>query len=65
MPNPEEAFHPELKLYEKRKGVYPKAVDGKFRRLKWVIMAVTLAIYYITPWIGSLHPFGNLFCPFP
>jgi cytochrome c oxidase accessory protein FixG len=51
MPNPEEVFHPELKLYEKRKGVYPKAVDGKFRRLKWVIMAVTLAIYYITPWI--------------
>ena len=38
-------------LYEGRKGVYPKAVDGFFRRLKWAIMAVTLAIYYITPWI--------------
>lgn len=42
---------PKPKLYEKRKGVYPKAVDGNFRRLKWAIMAVTLAIYYITPWI--------------
>jgi cytochrome c oxidase accessory protein FixG len=40
-----------LELYEKRKGVFPKAVNGNFRRLKWAIMAVTLAIYYITPWI--------------
>lgn len=51
MSNPEEILDPELKLYEKRKGVYPKAVDGTFRKLKWMIMAVTLGIYYITPWI--------------
>jgi cytochrome c oxidase accessory protein FixG len=38
-------------LYEKRKAVYPKAVDGFFRRLKWVIMVVTLTIYYVTPWL--------------
>ena len=38
-------------LYEKRKGVYPKAVDGFYRRLKWVVMAVTLAIYWGTPWL--------------
>jgi len=38
-------------LYEKRKAVYPKAVDGFYRRLKWAIMAVTLAIYYVTPWL--------------
>lgn len=38
-------------LYEARKGVYPKAVNGPFRRFKWAIMAVTLAIYYGTPWI--------------
>ncbi len=38
-------------LYEARKGVYPKKVDGFFRRFKWAIMAITLAIYYITPWI--------------
>ena len=37
--------------YVKRKGVYPKAVNGPFRRLKWAIMAVTLAIYYVTPWL--------------
>ena len=38
-------------LYEKRKGVYPKQVDGFYRRLKWVVMAITLTIYYVTPWI--------------
>ena len=38
-------------LYEKRKGVYPRAVDGFYRRLKWAIMAVTLAIYWGTPWL--------------
>ena len=38
-------------LYQPRKAVYPKAVDGFFRRLKWAIMAVTLAIYYVTPWL--------------
>ena len=38
-------------LYEKRRGVYPKAVDGFYRRLKWAIMAVTLAIYWGTPWL--------------
>lgn len=38
-------------LYEKRKGVYLKAVDGFYRRLKWAIMAVTLGIYWATPWL--------------
>ena len=38
-------------LYEKRKGVYPKAVDGFYRRFKWAVMAVTLAIYWGTPWL--------------
>ena len=38
-------------LYERRKGVYPKAVDGFYRRLKWAVMAVTLAIYWGTPWL--------------
>jgi len=42
---------PTESLYEKRKAVYPKAVDGFFRRLKWTVMAVTLTIYYVTPWL--------------
>ncbi|HEX9807766.1 MAG TPA: cytochrome c oxidase accessory protein CcoG [Alteraurantiacibacter sp.] len=39
------------KLYEKRKAVHNKRIDGPFRRFKWFVMAVTLAIYYATPWI--------------
>ncbi|MFK7866641.1 MAG: cytochrome c oxidase accessory protein CcoG [Alphaproteobacteria bacterium] len=38
-------------LYESRRKVYPKAVGGTFRSLKWLIMLVTLGIYYLTPWI--------------
>jgi cytochrome c oxidase accessory protein FixG len=38
-------------LFEARRKVFPKAVDGTFRRLKWAIMGVTLAIYYVTPWL--------------
>ena len=42
---------PPLKLYEKRKSVHNKRIDGPFRRFKWLVMLVTLAIYYVTPWI--------------
>jgi len=38
-------------LYEKRRAVFPKAVRGRFRTLKWAVMIVTLAIYYVTPWL--------------
>ncbi len=39
------------KLFAATKKIYPKRVDGKFRQLKWLIMTVTLGIYYITPWL--------------
>ena len=29
-------------LYAKRQPVYPQKIDGRFRRLKWAIMAVAL-----------------------
>ncbi|WP_025898429.1 cytochrome c oxidase accessory protein CcoG [Sneathiella glossodoripedis] len=38
-------------LYVKREKIHPKKATGSFRRLKWIIMGITLAIYYITPWI--------------
>lgn len=38
-------------LYEARRAVHNKRVDGPFRRFKWLVMVVTLAIYYGTPWI--------------
>lgn len=42
---------PPEKLYEARKAVHNKRIDGPFRRFKWIVMAVTLAVYYGTPWI--------------
>lgn len=38
-------------LYAAREPIFPKRVSGPFRNLKWVILIVTLGIYYITPWI--------------
>ncbi|WP_111559531.1 4Fe-4S dicluster domain-containing protein [Paracoccus sediminilitoris] len=38
-------------LYAARVPIFPRRVQGYFRRLKWWIMAVTLAIYYLTPWL--------------
>ena len=38
-------------LYAAREPVFPRRVSGRFRTLKWWIMGVTLAIYYLTPWI--------------
>jgi len=38
-------------LYAKRKQIYPKLVSGKFRSLKWGVLAGSLAIYYALPWL--------------
>jgi cytochrome c oxidase accessory protein FixG len=38
-------------LYVAREPIFPRRVKGSFRTLKWWIMAVTLGIYYITPWL--------------
>lgn len=38
-------------LYAAREPIFPKRVYGRFRNLKWLIMIVTLGIYYITPWL--------------
>jgi cytochrome c oxidase accessory protein FixG len=38
-------------LYAARQKIFPKRAEGAFRRLKWIILAVTLGIYYITPWL--------------
>ena len=38
-------------LYAAREPVFPRRVNGFFRSMKWWIMAVTLGIYYLTPWI--------------
>ena len=38
-------------LYKKREKIFPRRVRGTFRSLKWLVMTITLAIYYLTPWL--------------
>ena len=38
-------------LYKAQEPIFPRKVRGFFRTFKWWIMAVTLGIYYLTPWI--------------
>jgi cytochrome c oxidase accessory protein FixG len=56
-------------LYKKRVKIHPKRVQGSFRRLKWIIMAVTLGIYYLAPWIrwdrGANAPDQAILIDFP
>ncbi len=38
-------------LYAARKKIFPKRAKGTFRRFKWIVMLITLGIYYVTPWL--------------
>jgi cytochrome c oxidase accessory protein FixG len=47
----EPAEEDEPPFYQPHQKVYPQSVKGTFRRIKWIVLAVTLAIYYLTPFI--------------
>lgn len=38
-----------IQFFAKREKIYPRSVQGKYRRLKWLAMLVTLTIYYLAP----------------
>lgn len=38
-------------LYADRVKVYPKAVHGLYRKIKWAILIACLSVYYLAPWI--------------
>ncbi|WP_050628703.1 cytochrome c oxidase accessory protein CcoG [Bradyrhizobium viridifuturi] len=38
-------------LYAPRKKVYPQSVSGRFRSIKWRLMAVCLGVYYLLPFV--------------
>lgn len=46
-------------LYKAREPIYPKSVRGTFRRIKWIVMGVLLAIYYIVPFLRWDRGPGN------
>jgi len=40
-----------IQLFADRTRVYPKAVKGYFRRLKWLSLWLLLGVYYLAPWL--------------
>src|SRR4051794_10496903 len=38
-------------LYAPRKQIYPQAVKGHYRTIKWAVLAITLGTYYFLPFI--------------
>lgn len=38
-------------LYAPRARVYPRAVAGKWRRIKWATLVLLLGLYYLVPWL--------------
>ncbi|ARC87615.1 cytochrome c oxidase accessory protein CcoG [Rhodovulum sp. MB263] len=39
------------RLYSAREPIFPRRVSGKYRSLKWWLLAICLGIYYLLPWI--------------
>lgn len=48
---PESRPSESIKFFARQEKIYPRAVSGKYRRLKWLVMALTLSIYYLAPLI--------------
>ena len=38
-------------LYVARRKIYPQSVQGTFRTIKWIVLIVTLGIYYLLPFV--------------
>lgn len=41
----------QIQYFQKEPKVYPRKVSGRYRRIKWIVMAITLGIYYLAPFI--------------
>jgi cytochrome c oxidase accessory protein FixG len=60
---------PETPLYAARRKVYPQAVSGTYRRIKWAVLLITLGIYYGLPFVrwdrGPFAPNQAVLVDFP
>ncbi|MGA0533692.1 cytochrome c oxidase accessory protein CcoG [Hansschlegelia sp. KR7-227] len=41
----------EISLYVSARKIYPQAVSGRFRSIKWALLLLTLGIYYALPFV--------------
>jgi len=51
MHTPPTGIDSEPPLYAARNKIYPQSVSGTFRRIKWIVLLVTLGIYYGLPFV--------------
>jgi cytochrome c oxidase accessory protein FixG len=58
-----------IPLYAPWRKIYPQSVQGTFRRIKWVVLIVTLGIYYLLPFVrwdrGPNAPHQAVLIDFP
>lgn len=40
-----------ITYFAAQKTVYPRSVKGRYRSIKWALIGLFMAIYYLTPWI--------------
>jgi cytochrome c oxidase accessory protein FixG len=56
-------------LYAAARKIYPKKIDGEFRRIKWGIQLFTLGVYYLLPFVrwhrGPNEPTQAVLVDFP
>src|SRR5262249_25568492 len=56
-------------LYVARRKIYPQHVKGTFRRIKWIVLCITLGIYYGLPFVrwdrGPTAPDQAVLIDFP
>jgi len=50
-PPPDEPGDYEGPLYAARRKIYPQSVSGTYRRIKWIVLLITLGIYYLLPFV--------------
>jgi cytochrome c oxidase accessory protein FixG len=41
----------ERSLYAGRQKIYARLARGRFRTIKWALLAITLGVYYLLPWL--------------
>ncbi len=41
----------EVQLYAPRQSIFPRSVQGRFRNLKWGVLALAYGVYFLLPWL--------------
>ncbi|TCO82259.1 cytochrome c oxidase accessory protein FixG [Plasticicumulans lactativorans] len=48
----------EVQLYQKRLPIHPRSVQGRFRNIKYAVLALAYSVYFLLPWVRWERPMG-------